>query len=58
MRVQLYNLDWHEFDMQNQKLVYVMLVGSTPEKGVKIGSVQINLEFFAKVRNLNCIANI
>lgn len=50
MRMQLYNLNWPELDPDNRKLVYLMLVGCTPERGIKIGSFDINLESFSKVR--------
>lgn len=53
MRVLLYDLNWNEFDMENQKLLYMMLVGTTPEMSVKIGNFHINLQSFSQVQLLN-----
>lgn len=49
MRNNLYNLDWNNFDRANRQLLFMILVASTPDASVKLGSFQINLESFAKV---------
>lgn len=50
IRCSLYALDWHEYDIDTRKLVYFLIVCSTPDTTIKVGSIfKLNMESFASV---------
>lgn len=54
IRENLYmDLDWYEFDKDTKGMVYLMLVGCTPDCRIKIGSVYaLSMTSFTTVRIL------